>query len=405
MYRFIIQARLAPVLVCCAIAFALQSAAGAVVIVANRTKSAIRFEARPRSVAAPGSSETRDAPEGARGLKITLGAVGRSGSKWQRFTVEAGDVVAVPVDSADTLAVRGSGIGAYDLNAYGVYYIGPTRAGRVELREIDLGIAPAATSNRDVVGALADVAGPDVLGGSEEREKRRTISVALYVDEDEPAVEQLWQRRLQQRIAAASQIFERSCGLKLAVRSYGSWKSNDAVDDFELSLREFEAEVRPKDARLAIGFTSQYQVTKGRTHLGGTRGPLHTHILLREWSQHVSEVERLELLVHELSHFLGAAHSPESNSVMRPILGDRQAHARSFRIAVDPVNALVMSLVGEEIRDRGVISLGQLSAPARTRLEAVYSTLSRAMPKDPVAPAYLKLVQRRPSGVSLTPEP
>jgi hypothetical protein len=391
-----IQARFALSVFCCAALLGLQSASGAVVIIANRTKSPVRIEARPQLTATPQAKAPSKPRESTSGLRITLGSKAATDTGWQSFTIEAGDLVAVPMNDAGTLAVRGGGIGTFDLKPFGVYYIGLTRANRVELREIAFGIPNEATTNREVIGALADVTSSTRLGASDDLEARRTISVAVYVDEEEPAVEQLWKRRLQRRVDAASRVLERSCGMKFAVAYFGTWKSNDGIDDFGLSLREFETHVRPNEARLSIGFTSQYQLTKGRTHLGGTRGPLHTHILLREWSNHVSESERLELLVHELSHFLGAAHSPESNSVMRPILGDRQANARSFRIAVDPVNALVMSLVAEEVRQRGVTSFRQLSTPTQARLNAIYTTLARALPKDPAAPDYLKLLNPEP---------
>jgi hypothetical protein len=183
--------------------------------------------------------------------------------------------------------------------------------------------------------------------------------------------------------------------MKLTVKSFGVWQSDNAIDEFELSLREFEQNVRPRDAQIAIGFTSQYEVVRGRTHMGGTRGPMHSHILLREWSQHVSEAERLELLVHELGHYLGAVHSPESTSVMRPVLGDRQARAKAFRIALDPLNALAMNVVGEEISNRGITSFSQLSVPSRERLEMIYSTIAEAMPTDPAVQSYLEFLERQ----------
>jgi hypothetical protein len=116
---------------------------------------------------------------------------------------------------------------------------------------------------------------------------------------------------------------------------------------------------------------------------------------LREWSKHVSEAERLELLVHELCHFLGAAHSPESVSVMRPILGDRQVRLKSFTIAVDPVNALVMNLVADDIRDRGIKSFGQISDTTAARLRVIYEVLGEALPDDPAAKNYLGFLDRR----------
>ena len=44
------------------------------------------------------------------------------------------------------------------------------------------------------------------------------------------------------------------------------------------------------------------------------------------------------MLVHELGHFLGAVHSAESRSVMRPNIGDRQERVRSFHIGFDAPN-------------------------------------------------------------------
>ena len=135
-------------------------------------------------------------------------------------------------------------------------------------------------------------------------------------------------------------------------------------------------------ARLAIGFTSQYEAKRGRIHLGGTRGPMRRHILLREWSGRVSERERLELLLHELGHFLGATHSPEADSVMRPVLGDGKARRKAFAVRFDPINTLIIAMVGEEMRRRRVQSFFQLSPSTRRRLGEVYAVLGKAMPQD-----------------------
>ena len=121
-------------------------------------------------------------------------------------------------------------------------------------------------------------------------------------------------------------------------------------------------------------------------------GPFRSHILIREWALHVSEAERLELLIHELGHHLGAAHSPEPDSVMRPILGDRRARRLSFPIRFDAVNTLAMNLLAEEIRLRNVRSIADLSIPTRTRLRQVFTQLAYALPKDPAARQYLRLL-------------
>jgi hypothetical protein len=297
------------------------------------------------------------------------------------------------------LSIRCAGVGIYQLAPYRMYYFGTTPGGKVELREIALDEEVAKPPAGDaIVGAQARL-NDAVERAAKDHAARRAIRVVVYVDDEEAAVEHVWQKRLADRFGEASKILERTCGMQLDVKKYGRWESDNSITDFHLSLREFERKVRPPNGELAVGFTSQYHITRGRTHLGGTRGPLHTHILLREWSRHVSEPERLELLVHELGHHLGAAHSPEAGSIMRPLLGDRQARGRAFRIAVDPLNALAMSIVGEEIRERGIISFGQLSQPARLRLAAVYSTLRKALPEDPAPGAYLGYIQLPAFGV------
>lgn len=219
------------------------------------------------------------------------------------------------------------------------------------------------------------------------------VPVKLLVDDDEPAVQALWERRLRNRLAEASKIFEQHCGVRLEVAAVDTWHSDDRLDEFGESLAEFESKVDPAPGKLAIGFTSQYKIPPRRVPLGGIRGPLHPWILIREWSQHVTASERLEILVHELGHFLGAAHSAESDSVMRPELGDRQSHALAFRIGFDPLNTLAMNVLVAELR-RGPFR-GYASAGPQTRasLHQVYSTLAESLPDDPAAQRYIEFLK------------
>ena len=118
------------------------------------------------------------------------------------------------------------------------------------------------------------------------------------------------------------------------------------------------------------------------------------HILLREWSQYVSEPERLELLVHEVGHFLGAVHSPETDSVMRVILGDKQARVKAFQIHYDPLNTLAMNLVADEWREHPPLhSIFEVSPDTRERLRLVYEAISQTLPTDPAAPQYLHMLE------------
>jgi hypothetical protein len=150
--------------------------------------------------------------------------------------------------------------------------------------------------------------------------------------------------------------------------------------------------VFPGPARVAIGFSSQYEVIRGRVHLGGTRGALHTHILLKERAAHVLDPERLELLTHELGHFQGATHSAQPTSVMRPVVGQGQLRAVGAKIQFDAPNTLLLSIVGEEIRDRGITSLEELSLDARRRMAEIYGFLDPTLPDDPATRHFRQLI-------------
>ncbi|TWT40787.1 hypothetical protein [Botrimarina hoheduenensis] len=214
---------------------------------------------------------------------------------------------------------------------------------------------------------------------------RWSIPVVLYVDEEEPTRDAIWQRRLTARIEAASTILQQHAGVSLRVAGFGRWQSEDRTTDFLRSFDEFQRSVDPPEGHVAIGFTSQYVFEEGPRKLGGTRGSLRRHVMLREWSPQVTENERLQLLVHELGHHFGAAHSPETESVMRALLGDRRQRLKAVKIRFDVANTLILALVGDEIRSRGVTDANQLTPWTRHRLAAIYAILSATLPEDPAA--------------------
>ena len=145
----------------------------------------------------------------------------------------------------------------------------------------------------------------------------------------------------------------------------------------------------PRDTAVAIGFTGQRPRNVRIEHLGGTRGPLHSHLLVREGVNRNTEAEHLEVLVHELGHYLGAAHSPEPTSVMRGVLGDRRARAAKFAIQFDPLNTLAMCLVSQELEARPLGQLSEASPRAQVELLRLYRELDHALPNDPTAKRYL----------------
>ncbi len=262
-------------------------------------------------------------------------------------------------------------------NAY--FFTHGSLARSVRLEKIGLGDNPAP------IGSKAE--GQPKLGA-----KVPTIRVKLLVDDDEPTHRRIWESRLRKRFAAAAGIIERHSGVRMVVDSVSTWDSEDTTIDFNQSLREFERKVTPKPAQLAIGFSSQYRISRGRIHMGGTRGALHPYILLKERSPQVRETERLEMLVHEIGHHLGAAHSPEPYSVMRPLISGGQQRAVGSRIRFDPVNTLLIAMVGDELRSREIRSFVSLSEPKKMRMAEIYGVLMKVMPEDPAAAQYQRII-------------
>ena len=219
-----------------------------------------------------------------------------------------------------------------------------------------------------------------------------TLRVKVLVDDDERRRREVWEPELRARIAAASDILYAHCGLRLELVAFGAWDSDDAEFNFTRSLDEFEREVAPGPADVAIGFSSQYMAQRGRVHLGGTRKTLHSHILIKERTRGVLESERLELLVHELGHLLGASHSPEPNSVMRPVLTGGLQRTAGASVQFDPVNTLAMSLLTDEMRLRRVRTMSEMTSLTRRRLKEIYAALDPTLPDDPAAGMYQQLV-------------
>jgi hypothetical protein len=256
--------------------------------------------------------------------------------------------------------------------------------------------------DRVVLIAVAIAAACVPFASSANADPLCTVSVKLLVDQKEPTVRQTWEKRYRDRLAAASAVFERTCHVRFKVVAVGTWVSDDKATDLLKLIDDFERKVKPAPAQLVVGFTGQFQTLKGDKHIGGARGPFRSHILIREWGQQITEPERLEILVHELGHYLGAVHSPERQSVMRPDISDRQSRALNFHISFDDRNTKVLCLISEELGKRPVAALGQLPAVTKERLRVIYQSLASALPDDPAAPRYLAMLGQS-SGVAGEP--
>ncbi len=337
--------------------------------------------------------------------KVAFEVSAGSGARPQRFELAARDVLPIPVVGDIEVAFDAAGARKrYRVLPYTAMAF-ESRDGNLDLYELRIHAAEAPAGAASGPGGLAvakDDAAPE---NDPRRHALLTIPVMLLVDDNEPAVRTVWEKRLRQRLDDASAIFQRVCRVRFEVAAVGTWESDDAVNDFRQSFREFERKVVPAPrARLAIGFTSQYEVTQSHERLGATRGPLHPYILVREWSPRIGEPQRLEVLVHELGHFLGAVHVADPYSVMRPVLTDLRSNARDFPVRFDAVNALVLCQVAEEVRTRGARSLAEMSGPAKGRLRAIYAALDKALPDDRAARQYLALLDEPVGALTEPPE-
>jgi len=229
------------------------------------------------------------------------------------------------------------------------------------------------------------------------------VPVKVLTDDEEATLRRVWEPLLRKRLAKASELFERQCRVRFKVVAVGTWHSDDRINDFRESFKEFVREVDPRPAQLAIGFTSQYRIRHSGDKLGGTQAPLHRHILICEWVPQMSEEERLEVLLHELGHFLGAAHAPEFDSVMRPNLADRRARLTAFRVGFDPFNTFIMYLLAEELRTGKYRGFRYLHPQRKAYIRLAYLTLAEVFPDDPSPQRYLALLDGQPGSADGKP--
>ena len=199
-----------------------------------------------------------------------------------------------------------------------------------------------------------------------------TLPVLVFTDMNIPLAEKLWRQRVTERIAHASEILEKTCFVRLEIEAFHSWGSDPNSKDLREVMSDFEKKIPNVPGKLVMGFTAHKNAGGERTELGLARQPFYGRILLREEAPQITEVERLETLLHEMGHFLGAVHTSDENSVMRTVLHERKSRHAGFTISFDPLNALAMNLWVRQFRRGDKIRIRTLHPDVRDELENVY---------------------------------
>src|SRR5258705_10014579 len=87
---------------------------------------------------------------------------------------------------------------------------------------------------------------------------------------------------------------------------------------------------------------------------------------------------------------------------MRVVLDDKRAGRSDFRTQFDPVNALTIGMVTEEMRNSNISKISQLQYATRRRLEQIYLELARTMPEDPAGFQYAGLMRTNESPLTVS---
>lgn len=183
------------------------------------------------------------------------------------------------------------------------------------------------------------------------RELRVGIAVSPTVEADPE-----WKGKFTRELAYASKIFENEFKLKFKPAIFWNWTPRDEARDMNYLMEDLKSNFPLDQVDLVIGVStltpSDAQAglkdihVIGRTHVFGgylvLRHPRRTPLL------HVQEET---VLVHELGHLFGAAHTEDRNSVMSPVV------ERQIPSAFDPENREIIKMTRNFDFKRGIKAL------------------------------------------------
>ena len=217
------------------------------------------------------------------------------------------------------------------------------------------------------------------------------VPVTLLVDDDDPRTDRVWQPVAKARLETAAAAVEAHCGVRFEFAAFATWKIDANATTVAAMHDDFVKAVKLKPGHVAIGWTNKATPLRDDT-VGATAGAGASHILLRD-GRPKAEIEKAEVLAHFLGQALGAVHSPDNGSVMRPRLGDGFALSRNYRMRFDPLNTLVMNLWADEFRKGPGRKVKDFSDASKARLIRVYGALQNETPNNPAPERYIKILE------------
>jgi hypothetical protein len=230
-----------------------------------------------------------------------------------------------------------------------------------------------------------------------------TVKVKLFGGDGDVRSNELWEKLFRERFASVTETFEKQCRVKFEVVGSAEWTSDPAAKLPAELLKDFASKVPASADYLSVGFTSRTLLNKGQElaktpeqliQAGCLRGPLGRHLLLREYITR-SESARLEMLIHELAHHLGAVHSQDLNTSMRVNVLDGRSDRKEVRAGLDPLNLLVVGIWVEQLRGGKVRGPSDLSEVTRQRLNVLYKTLQNVYPEDTLPTAFIAVLNKK----------
>lgn len=160
---------------------------------------------------------------------------------------------------------------------------------------------------------------------SPEIQPLRVVHINVVVDEEYKRAEG-WREDTSRLIASASMVYEKSFGIRLKIKDFGFWTSDNSHLSLLELLNDLQRSVFPPDSDIVLGLTGQPHLN---TDLNGVASYLYGYALLR----HNPSFSSMRItLLHEISHLFGAVDIFEKGSIMSSKSPDVKFDAFTERI-------------------------------------------------------------------------